>query len=469
MSILNRIDEMLNETGIRNMKELAKTHKKAEIYFHIDLDGVTSAIGIRAYLKRYGIKTVNAYPIQYGGMEYAVPKPTDKTLHVLVDFAHAKPVMNIHTDHHDSQTPTAKGTSTSFVKSPSNLAYISQVLSPSDLFPPQDAKIISTVDSADFGSQGITPDDVMRSAFKVDKKIDVSKNHRAMGFVTNRLLLSYKNKKDFLKKIVLTTNPSLMSLYNNMKKLAEKEGYKPPEEITAGLKDYVRVQGTKKMKDGKISDVKSLKSGHSILIGTTIVQYGGGSMFKGYDRYTPFKLTPEAHYLTIAWPMGLLQVSKNPFRSGKNPHHLGNLIEKEVLSKFKSKLKGLDITLDTVKYFFEKDIKDGVDALGFTFNDLMALFEKEIKGLGKGNWKSLVADITNRPYKRLSKKQKAIMQKVTISAWDLMMAQSGGHPDITNVVMPFIKKTQYNGGVVGLLHDMQTQVAKVMQDKKLKE
>ena len=89
-----------------------------------------------------------------------MPKPKNKTLVCMVDFAHGKPVMNIHTDHHEGQIGVEKGTSTSFVKTPSNAAYISQVLSPNDLFPPKDVKIISTVDSADFGSQDLTPDDI---------------------------------------------------------------------------------------------------------------------------------------------------------------------------------------------------------------------------------------------------------------------------------------------------------------------
>ena len=45
-----------------------------------------------------------------------------------------------------------------------------------------------------------------------------------------------------------------------------------------------------------------------------IVQYGGGSMMKpgSYDRYTPFKNNPDADFLVIAWPMGLVQASCNP-------------------------------------------------------------------------------------------------------------------------------------------------------------
>jgi hypothetical protein len=47
-----------------------------------------------------------------------------------------------------------------------------------------------------------------------------------------------------------------------------------------------------------------------------VTQYGGGSMIKpgSYDRYVVFKNNPEADFNCIAWPMGLLQVSCNPFK-----------------------------------------------------------------------------------------------------------------------------------------------------------
>jgi hypothetical protein len=45
MNTIQKIDQYLKEvtsqviveSGIRNIRELAKTHKEAEIYFHIDL------------------------------------------------------------------------------------------------------------------------------------------------------------------------------------------------------------------------------------------------------------------------------------------------------------------------------------------------------------------------------------------------------------------------------------------------
>ena len=468
MDILDKLEMIeeensnLNESGIRNMSALGKKYKTAEIYYHMDLDGVTSAIAIKEYLKGYGIKAIAAHKIQYGGAEWAVPKPKNKVLSVLVDFAHGKTSMKIHTDHHDSQVGVEKGTSAHFSHTPSNAEYISQVLSPRDVFPPTDLKTISMVDSAAFAAKGISPDDVMRAVFNVNKKLSGKVNRQMMGMATNTLVLAYKNKPGFLDQLVLQAKPSLLSMYNVTKKLAKENGYKTPEEVGAGKQEYVQAQKGK-LKDGGINDIKSLKNGEQIMVGTTIVQYGGGSMFKGYDRYTPFKNNPDANFLLIAWPMGLIQLSKNPFKKGSNPYHLGDLVMKKAMPKFKSKMDKKIITLDTVKFMFERDIKDS-NAMGFTFKDLIALFEKQIKGLApKGKFREIIQDITNKPHKMLSYKQKDILKKVTISLWDMVMSQSGGHKDITNISgLNFAGK-----GYTDWMKEIMMEIAKIMKDKSL--
>jgi single-stranded DNA-specific DHH superfamily exonuclease len=107
MNIVERLDKLLKEesiileSGFRNMKSLSKKWKKAKIYFHKDLDGVTSGIAIKKYIEDYGIKVVDAEPIQYGGEEYAVKKTPKDVMPVLVDFGHGKVNMVLYTDHHD--------------------------------------------------------------------------------------------------------------------------------------------------------------------------------------------------------------------------------------------------------------------------------------------------------------------------------------------------------------------------------
>ena len=170
----------LVESGIRDINRLARENKEADLYFHMDLDGVTSAIAMKAYLEKYGIKVVRAEHIQYGGREYAAPKPTPGHMVVLVDFSHGKPNVTIHTDHHETQHGVEKGTASKFKKKPSNVETISQEISPSDIFPSDDIKLISTVDSADFARQNISVDDVLKTSFKLDKSQGVLKNKFAM-------------------------------------------------------------------------------------------------------------------------------------------------------------------------------------------------------------------------------------------------------------------------------------------------
>jgi len=467
MNILESIDNILNETGLQNIKELTKDYKEAEIYFHVDLDGVTSAIGMREYLKRYGIKTMVAHRMQYGDEQWKASFPEKGRLAVLVDFSMGKVIMKIHSDHH-TETKGAEITkqtgATSFVKSPSNAAYISQIISPSDLFPPADAKIISTIDSAAFAEQDITPDDIMRAVYKLNPDLDIMKNHRAMGFAVNKLLLTYKNKEGFLENLVMNAKPSLVSMFNLIKKLSKAAGYKPPEDIEAGVKDYSKLQKKNILTSKKPEDIKNLKNGQSMLIGNTIFQYGGGYMGKGYDRYTPFKNFPYADYLCIAWSMGLIQLSKNPFKSGKNPYDLSKIIWK-ALNKFKSKLDKM-VDLSYMKWSFDKDIKEW-GAMGFRITDLFAMFKDVIKTdkkMSKDEWKH-ISEIMKKPYKFVKKEERETLRQIKISVWDIMKAQSGGHHDIQNSTgYSFLGK-----GYTSTMKDVMVEISKEMKDKRLEE
>lgn len=426
---------------------------------------------MKNYLENSGFKVIDVFPIQYGSIEYSAPKGKKGVMKVLVDFAHGKPMFQIHQDHHDKQAGVEPGTSTSFKHAPSGAGIISGSISPRDIFPQEDLKIINTVDSADFASQGLTPDDIIRASFSINKTIPVDKNHRMMGLVVNKLLLSYKNKADFLKSVVMKSKPSLISMYNVITKLAKAAGYKTADDIDADSGTYQEEQRGKIVQDGKLSDVKGLKSGQSVKLGNIIVQYGGGTMMKGrqYDRYTPFKLHPGANYFTIAWPVGILQLSQNPFKKLEKKLHLGDIVMKEIMPKFKSKLESIDITLDKLKWVYEMDIvkKKLTNAVGFNFKDLVALYDKKLKGLPEsGSYKDLIADVVSKPYNRLSDKQRAILKKVSINAWDVVMAGSGGHPAITNISgVSFISKEQYPDGYVGLMKDIQYEIAKRMMDE----
>lgn len=440
------LEQAYLESGLRDINKLASLHKEAEIYFHMDLDGVTSAIAIKEYLNKYGIKTIAAHVIQYGEKEYAITKVKDDTLKVLVDFAHGKVMMNIHTDHHDSQSGVEKGVSTSFVKSPSNAAYISTALSPTDIFPPQDAELISVVDSADFAKRGITVDEVLQTMFSIDKEKDLMRNKRNLGFVVNKMLLFYKNKKKFLSMMVMQSKPSLISMYLTLKNVVKELNLDDPSTIKEKSDRYSMTQKIKAIDGSTVSlgRIMMLKSGDYLTYGNYAVQYDGGYLLKGgYDRYTIFKNHPEIDLYTMAWSMGLIQVSKNPFKKDKpdniNSINLGEYVQNKLLPQFKEQLESYKVSLLFIKQTFEKDVTklQSKDSIGFTMKDFISLFkDSKVDGItldNKSSFNDMIENIASKKFFTLSDKQKDMLSKIKISLYDIVKAQSGGHKDITNI------------------------------------
>ena len=410
------------ESGLRDINAIADRYQKAKIYFHQDLDGVTTAIAMKEYLAQYGIKTVDCEVIQYGDKEWSIKKPegSGDVMPVLVDFAHGKPMFVIHTDHHDTQAGVDDKTSTNFKASRSNVETVSQTISTKELFPSDDLLLISTVDSANFAPQDISVDEVINYLFKIDKDKSLQKNKMAMGFVCNKLLLAFKNKPGFLEELVMKSTPSLLNILHNIKRIMVEKGFAPVEQLKKNQENYI--ESMKNHPNVKVMD-------------NVIVQYGGGNMMKpgSYDRYTPFKNNPEADFIVIAWPLGLVQASCNPYKKDRalKGVNLGE-IKDEVLAKWESQLKDRQIPLSTIKWVSESSV--GEESVGFTFKDFVALYGDKFKSMGNGKeLLTIVGDIMSKPYKSLSDKQKAIMEKISITAWDLIQANSGGHKCITNI------------------------------------
>lgn len=377
---------------------------------------------MKHYLENNGIKVVDAEVIQYGEKEFAVKKldAAGDIMPVLVDFAHSKPMFKIHTDHHLSQTGVEKGTATSFRQARSNIETISQVVSPKEIFSPEDVELISTVDSAGFKKHDISIDQVITYLFKMDKDQSVKRNKMLLGLVTNKLLLAFKNKPNFLETIVLEANPSIISILSVIKRLMKEGGYAQPSELEQNKEDYIEKMKSypkKRVEDG------------------IIVQYGAGFMGKpgSYDRYTPFKNNPDADFLAIAWPMGLLQISCNPFKSDRELKgvHLGDIAQ-EVLSKWESQLKSKVVPLSTIKWISETEATES--SVGFTYKDLMALFFNKLEKVeGKEQIINEVETIMNKPFKSLSEEELNILDSIGVNAWQIIQAMSGGHRAITNI------------------------------------
>ena len=412
--------KLIKESGLRDISALRKRYPKAEIYFHQDLDGVTTAIAMKKYLEDNGIKVVGAHVIQYGDKEFAVKKNDAQgdTMPVLVDFAHGKPMFVIHTDHHDKQIGAEKETSKSFRQARSNVETISQVVSPKDLFPHPDVLLISTVDSADFAKHDITPEEVVNYIFRLDKEKPLQKNKMLLGLVINKLLLAFKNKKGFLENLVMNSEPSLMNILNNIKVWMKTTNAPKPEDLQKNAEDYVQqMKGFPHVED----DI--------------IYQYGGGSMVKpgSYDRYTPFRNNPEADFLIMVWPMGLLQVSCNPFKKNRELKgvNLGEIAQ-EVLSKYENQLKERYIPLSTIKWISETSVNP--ESVGFTFKDFKAIYGDKFAAKDKGEEAlSRVEEMMTKPFTSLSDNEQQILDSITVNAWDLIQASSGGHKCITNI------------------------------------
>jgi hypothetical protein len=384
---------LIKESGIRDINNIAKRYKKTKIYFHQDLDGVTTALAMKDYLEQHGIQVVDAEVIQYGAKEFAIKKPEGEgdVMPVLVDFAHGKPMFVIHTDHHDSQAGVESDTATSFRSSRSNVETISQILSPKEIFTAEDILLISTVDSANFVANSITPEMVMNYLFKYDKNESLKRNKMLMGLVVNKLLLAYKNKPNFLEDIVLNAKPSLLSILNFIKKVAIDKGYASPEILTKNTEDYVQ----------------SRKNSGVEVTGNILSQYGFGSTTKpgAYDRYTPFRNNPEADFLVTGMPFGTVQASCNPFKESRalKGINLGE-IKDQVLLDFKSELEKQILPFRTIKRIAEKEATK--ESVGFTSRDMMALY---------GSMPSYNPETQS------------------INGYDFLVANSGGHKCITNI------------------------------------
>lgn len=411
---------LITETGIKDISALRKRYPKAEIYFHQDLDGVTTAIAMKKYLESNGIDVVGTHVIQYGDKEFAVKKndASGDVMPVLVDFAHGKPMFKIHTDHHDKQVGAEKETSKSFRQSRSNVETISQIVSPKDLFPHPDILLISTVDSADFAKHDITPEEVVNYLFRLDKEKSLQKNKMLLGLVINKLLLAFKNKKGFLEGLVMNSEPSLMNILLNIKKWMKETNSANPEQLQKNADEYAQ-----QMK------------GYPHVEDNIIYQYGGGNMFNpgSYDRYTPFRNNPEADFLIMVWPMGLLQVSCNPFKKTRELKgvNLGEIAQ-EVLSKYEKQLKERFIPLSTIKWISETSVNP--ESVGFTFKDFKAIYGDSFTANDRGEEAlNILETIMEKPFKSLTDNEMEILDTVTVNSWDLIQASSGGHKCITNI------------------------------------
>jgi hypothetical protein len=241
-----------------------------------------------------------------------------------------------------------------------------------------------------------------------------------LGLVINKLLLAFKNKPGFLESLVMDSQPSLMSILTNIKDWMKKTNAPTPEDLQKNAEAY-----------------KESMKGYPKVEDNVIFQYGGGSMFKpgSYDRYTPFRNNPEADFLIMAWPLGLVQASCNPFKKERELKgvNLGEIAQ-EVLGKWEGQLKQRTIPLSTIKWISESSKDFGPESVGFTFKDFKALYGDKFTTMENGEEVlDHIQEMMETPFTELPEEHKEMLDKIGVNAWDLIQANSGGHKCITNI------------------------------------
>jgi hypothetical protein len=182
---------------------------------------------------------------------------------------------------------------------------------------------------------------------------------------------------------------------------------------------------------------KETMKGYPKVEDNIIFQYGGGSMIKpgSYDRYTPFRNNPEADFLIMAWPLGLVQASCNPFKKERELKgvNLGEIAQ-EVLGKWEDQLKQRTIPLSTIKWISESSKDFGPGSVGFTFKDFKALYGDKFTTMENGEEVlDHIQEMMEIPFTELPEEHKEMLDKIGVNAWDLIQANSGGHKCITNI------------------------------------
>jgi hypothetical protein len=216
----------------------------------------------------------------------------------------------------------------------------------------------------------------------------------------------------------MDSEPSLLSILNNIKDWMKSTTSPSPEQLQKNADEYTQ-------------QMKSFPT----VTDNIIFQYGGGSMFKpgSYDRYTPYKNNPEADFLIMAWPMGLVQASCNPFKKERELKgvNLGEIAQ-EVLSKWEEQLKQKTVPLSTIKWVSETSVNP--ESVGFTFKDFKALYGDKIMFMDNGEQiLNRIGGLMEKPFKSLTDDEMNMLDKIGVNAWDLIQSNSGGHKCITNI------------------------------------
>ena len=143
---------------------------------------------------------------------------------------------------------------------------------------------------------------------------------------------------------------------------------------------------------------------------------------------------PDAEFLVTGLPLGMVQASCNPYKKERalKGVNLGE-IKDEVLNKFKNELENQKITFGDLKRIAEIEAEYG--SVGFTYKDMKAIFgdRPSFKIDGGSKLEDILDEVSKTLYRKLSTKQRELLDKVYVNGYDVIMANSGGHKCITNI------------------------------------
>jgi hypothetical protein len=191
-----------------------------------------------------------------------------------------------------------------------------------------------------------------------------------------------------------------------------------------------------------------------------VSQYGIGYVMDSgsYDRYVIFKNNPEADFVCTVFPMGLIQVSCNPFKEKVLKDINLGAITVELLDKYKTSLSNIYIAISDIKRINEDEVSkmktkygEEYEPIGFTFNDIKSFYKGKLQYLPNrksGDMKTKASldldDMTNpvvkeimgcmnKPYSKWTSDEKSSMAWIKIDVFSIIKSNSGGHPSITNI------------------------------------
>jgi hypothetical protein len=132
--------------------------------------------------------------------------------------------------------------------------------------------------------------------------------------------------------------------------------------------------------------------------------------------------------------MGLVQASCNPFKKERalKGVNLGDIAQ-EVLTKIEPQLKEHQIPISVIKRIGETKAEE--QSIGFKTSDLFALYKDDLKNMPSqdSQYYDMTVGIIDTPWTNLTEKQKTVLDNITVSAWHVIQANSGGHKCITNI------------------------------------